>query len=81
MRRFGVTFAACGLLALGVATSAFGSASNPPSCYGQMVAAFAQSSPGAVGAFASGYAQATKGPGNGSVGQTGVPFLKAICAS
>ena len=78
MKRFGVALAATGALALAPA-SALGDASSPPNCFGQGAAALGQSGPGAVGDFASGAAQGFKGPGNGSIGQTGVPVLKATC--
>jgi len=78
MKRFGVAVAAAGALALAPA-SALGEASNPPNCFGHGAAALGQSGPGAVGTFASDAAQGFKGPGNGSVGQTGVPSLKATC--
>ena len=78
MKRFGVAVAAAGALALAPA-SALGDASSPPNCFGQGAAALGQSGPGAVGTFASDAAQGFKGPGNGSIGQTGVPSLKATC--
>jgi hypothetical protein len=79
MNRFGVALAAAGALALAPA-SALGDASSPPNCFGQgAAAALAQTGAGAVGTFASGAAQGFKGPGNGSIGQDGVPVLKATC--
>ena len=78
MNRLGVAVVAAGALALTPA-SALGDASSPPNCFGQGAAALAQSGPGAVGTFASGAAQGFKGPDNGSIGQTGVPVLKATC--
>lgn len=78
MNRLGVAVVAAGALAFTPA-SALGDASSPPSCFGQEAAGLAQSSPRAVGTFASGAAQFYKGPGNGSIGQTGIPVLKATC--
>lgn len=78
MKRFVVAAAAAGAVALAPA-SALGDASSPPNCFGQGAATLGQSAPGAVGTFASTAAQGFKGPDNGSVGQTGVPFLKATC--
>ena len=78
MKRSIVVLAAVGVAALAPA-SALGDASSPPNCFGQGAAALGQSAPGAVGTFASTAAQGFKGPDNGSIGQTGVPFLKATC--
>jgi hypothetical protein len=78
MKRFVVGIAAVGAFAFAPA-SALGDASNPPSCFGQGAAALGQSAPGAVGVFASSAALGFKGPDNGSIGQTGVPTLKATC--
>jgi hypothetical protein len=78
MKRFVVVVAAVAALAL-APPSALGDASSPPNCFGQGAAALGQSAPGAVGAFASSAAQGFKGPDNGSIGQTGVPILKATC--
>ncbi len=78
MKRLAVAVAAVGTLAL-APTSALGDASSPPNCFGQAAAALGQSGPGAVGIFASTAAQGFKGPDNGSIGQTGVPVLKATC--
>jgi hypothetical protein len=78
MKRFVVAVAAAGVVALAPA-SALAEASSPPNCFGQGAAALGQSAPGAVGTFASTAAQGFKGPHNGSIGQTGVPFLKATC--
>ena len=78
MKPFVAAVAAVGAVALAPA-SALGDASSPPNCFGQGAAALGQSAPGAVGTFASSAAQGFKGPGNGSIGQTGVPSLKATC--
>jgi hypothetical protein len=78
MKRFVVGIAAAVALALAPA-SALADASRPPNCFGQAAAALAGSAPGAVGTFASTAAQGFKGPNNGSIGQTGVPTLKATC--
>jgi hypothetical protein len=78
MKRFVVGIAAAGALALAPA-SALADASSPPNCFGQAAAALGGSAPGAVGTFASTAAQGFKGPNNGSIGQTGVPTLKATC--
>ena len=78
MKRFGVALAAAGALALAPA-SALGDASSPPNCFGQGAAALAQTGAGAVGTFASDAALGFKGSGNGSIGQDGVPVLKATC--
>jgi hypothetical protein len=79
VKRLAATLAAFGLLALGTAGSALGDASSPPSCFGnQDVAPAAQSSPGALGAFISGYAHFFNSTGT-SIGQTGIPFAKATC--
>ena len=78
MKRFVVAVVAAGAFA-GAPASALGDASSPPNCFGQGAAALGQSAPGAVGTFASTAAQGFKGPANGSIGQTGVPVLKATC--
>ena len=78
MKRFFVAVATVGAFALAPA-SALGDASSPPNCFGQGAAALGQSAPGAVGAFASSAALGFMGPDNGSIGQTGVPALKATC--
>jgi hypothetical protein len=78
MKRFLVAVVAAGAVTLAPA-SALGDASSPPNCFGQGAAALGQSAPGAVGSFASTAAAGFKGPDNGSIGQTGVPFLKATC--
>ena len=77
MKRFGVAVAAAGVLAFAPA-SALGDPSSPPNCFGQGAAALGTSGPAAVGTFASDAAQGFKGR-NGSIGQTGVPSLKATC--
>ena len=78
MKRFGLALAAAGALAFAPA-SALGDPSSPPNCFGQGAAALGTSAPAAVGTFASDAALGFKGPGNGSIGQTGVPSLKATC--
>ena len=79
MKRVLVAVAAAGMLGL-APSIAFSDASSPPECFGQGAAALGQSGPGAVGTFASTAAQGFKGPDNGSIGQTGVPALKATCS-
>jgi hypothetical protein len=79
MKRLVLTLAATGAVALAAPAGASAAASDPPNCFGQGAAALAASGPGAVGTFASGAAQTFKGPNNGSIGQTGVPLLKATC--
>lgn len=79
MRRAAVTATVAGALALAVPAVASAGASDPPSCFGRGAAALAGSAPGAVGTFASEAAANFKATG-GSIGQDGVPFLKATCA-
>jgi hypothetical protein len=81
VRRLALIIGAVGALMLGIAAPASAAPSNPPSCYGLEGAEAASSSPQAVGSFVRHYATEVFTPPETSIGQTGVPTLKAICGS
>lgn len=81
LKRFTLIIGAAGALAVGIASPASAAPSSPPSCFGQETAGFATSAPQAVGTFVSAYATVGFSPPETSIGQTGVPSLKATCPS
>ena len=83
LRRPVLLVGAVGALMLGTAAPASASAasSDPPSCFGQFAASAATSAPRVVGNFVSTNATEVWNQPETSTGQTGVPGLKANCAS
>ena len=79
MKRLALIIGVGGVLMLGIASPASASASNPPDCFGQLVAATATSAPQAVGTFVTTAIQGLNPPDT-SIGKM-VPVEKATCVS
>jgi hypothetical protein len=81
LRRLLLLVGAVGALMLGIAAPASAESSDPPSCVGDMAASAATSAPRLVGSFVSHNASEVWDQPETRTGQTGVPGLKASCAS
>jgi hypothetical protein len=81
LRRLVLLVGAVGALMLGIAAPASAESSDPPSCFGGFVGSAATSAPQVVGNFVSNNATEVWNQPETSTGQTGVPGLKASCAS
>ena len=81
LRRPVLLVGAVGALMLGIAAPASAESSDPPSCFGEFAASAATSAPQVVGNFVSTNATEVWDQPETSTGQTGVPRLKANCAS
>ena len=81
LRRLVLLVGAVGALMLGTAAPASAAPSDPPSCFGEFAASAATSAPQVVGNFVSHNATEVWNQPETSTGQTGVPGLKASCAS
>ena len=81
LRRLVLLVGAVGALMLGIAAPASAQSSDPPSCFGEFVGSAATSAPQVVGNFVSNNATEVWNQPETSTGQTGVPGLKANCAS